>query len=56
MNKDRIVGVAKEISGSIKEGIGEILNNARLMAEGRSDKAEGKAQRSAGRLKDAPRK
>lgn len=56
MNKDRIVGLAKEISDSLKEGIGEILNNARLMAAGRSDKAEGKAQRPAGRLKDAPKK
>ena len=52
MNKDRIVGTAKEITGSIKAGVGEVLNDARLLAEGRADRAEGQLQKAVGLLKD----
>ena len=52
MNKDRIVGAAKEIKGSLKAGVGEVLNDARLLAEGRADRAEGKLQKAVGVLKD----
>jgi uncharacterized protein YjbJ (UPF0337 family) len=48
MDKDRIVGSAKEIKGKVKQAVG----NAKLEAEGRADKLEGKVQNAIGGLKD----
>lgn len=53
MNKDRIAGAAKEAAGSIKAGIGEALSDARMLAEGRADKAAGRIQSAAGALDEA---
>jgi uncharacterized protein YjbJ (UPF0337 family) len=44
MDKDRIAGSAKEIKGSVKETIGKATGDAKLQADGRADKAEGKFQ------------
>ena len=41
--------------GSIKEGVGNVLGDAKLKAEGRIDKAEGQAQNTAGGIKDTLR-
>jgi uncharacterized protein YjbJ (UPF0337 family) len=56
MDKDRIAGSAKEAKGAIKEIVGKALGDAKLQADGKSDKAEGKAQNALGGLKDALRK
>ena len=56
MNKDRIVGAAKEAKGSIKEAAGKALGDAKLTAEGKSDKVEGKIQNAIGGLKDTLKK
>jgi uncharacterized protein YjbJ (UPF0337 family) len=56
MDKDRIVGSAKEAKGAIKETAGKALGDAKLTAEGKSDKAEGKVQNAIGGLKDALKK
>jgi uncharacterized protein YjbJ (UPF0337 family) len=53
MDKDRIVGAAKEIKGSIKETIGKAVGDAKLVSEGKVDKIEGKVQNAIGGLKDA---
>ena len=50
MDKDRIAGAAKEIKGSIKETIGKATGDAKLEADGKADKVEGKA---VGGFKDA---
>ena len=55
MDKDRIAGSAKEIKGAIKEGIGKAVGDAKLQADGKADKAEGKVQNAVGGLKDALR-
>jgi uncharacterized protein YjbJ (UPF0337 family) len=52
MDKDRIVGVAKQAKGAIKEAAGKTLGDAKLVAEGKSDKAEGKVQNAIGGVKD----
>jgi uncharacterized protein YjbJ (UPF0337 family) len=52
MNKDRIVGAVKEIKGSIKETVGKTTGDAKLEADGRADKVEGKVQNAIGGLKD----
>jgi uncharacterized protein YjbJ (UPF0337 family) len=53
MNKDRIVGSAKQMQGALKEAAGTVLGDAKLTAEGKADKVEGKIQNDAGGIKDA---
>jgi uncharacterized protein YjbJ (UPF0337 family) len=48
MNKDRIVGVAKEAKGAVKEAVGKAVGDAKLTAEGRIEKAAGKLQNAVG--------
>ena len=48
MDKDRIAGAVKKIKGSIKETVGKVTGDAKLEAEGKADKVEGKVQRSTG--------
>jgi uncharacterized protein YjbJ (UPF0337 family) len=52
MDKDRIAGAVKKIKGSIKETIGKVTGDAKLEAEGKADKVEGKVQNAVGGLKD----
>lgn len=52
MNKNRIVGAAKQAKGSIKEATGRILGNAKLTAEGRGDKVEGAVQNAVGSVRE----
>jgi uncharacterized protein YjbJ (UPF0337 family) len=56
MDKDRIAGAAKETKGAIKETVGKVVGDAKLTAEGKSDKVEGKVQNAIGGLKDALKK
>ena len=53
MDKDRILGSAKEVKGKVKEELGKAVGDAKLEAEGKSDKVEGKVQNAIGSLKDA---
>jgi uncharacterized protein YjbJ (UPF0337 family) len=52
MDKDRIVGAAKEIKGSVKETIGKAVGDTKLESDGKADKIEGKVQNAIGGLKD----
>ena len=56
IDKDRIASAAKEAEGAIKEAAGKVLGDARLTADGKSDKVEGKIQNAIGGLKDALKK
>ncbi len=56
MDKDRIAGAVKKIKGSIKETVGKVTGDAKLEAEGKADKVEGKVQNAIGGLKDALKK
>ena len=53
MDKDRIAGAAKQIKGSIKETIGKVVGDAKLVSDGKADKIEGKVENAIGGLKDA---
>lgn len=53
MNKDRIAGAAKQAKGAIKEAAGRALGDAKMRAEGKSDKVEGVIQNAVGAAKDA---
>lgn len=56
MDKDRIEGSAKQAKGVFKEAAGKIFGDAKLTAEGKSDKVEGKVQNAIGGIKDALKK
>lgn len=56
MDKDRVIGTAKQAKGAIKEAAGKAVGDAKLTAEGKSDKFEGKIQNAVGGLKDALKK
>jgi len=53
MDKDRIEGAAKQATGAVKEMAGKVLGDAKLTAEGKSDKVEGKIQNAVGGVKDS---
>jgi uncharacterized protein YjbJ (UPF0337 family) len=55
MHKDQVEGAAKDIKGSVKEGVGKATGDERLQAEGAGEKVAGKVQKGVGNLKDAAR-
>ena len=52
MDKDRIIGSAKEFKGVIKQAAGKAVGDAKLETDGKADKMEGKIQNAVGGLKD----
>ena len=55
MDKDRIAGSAKQAGGAIKQAVGTVTGDAKLKAEGTTDKTAGKVQNAIGGVKDAIR-
>ena len=55
MDKDRVVGTAKQVKGSIKETVGKAVGDVKLQSEGESDQLEGKIQNAVGGVKDTLR-
>ena len=56
MDKDRIAGAAKQAKGTVKQAAGKLLGDSKLVADGKSDKLEGKVQNAVGGLRDAIKK
>jgi len=52
MDKDRVVGSAKQVKGAVKEVVGKTIGDAKLESEGKANKIEGKVQNVIGGLKD----
>ena len=42
MDKDRVVGSAKQVKGAVKRAVGKVVGDAKLESEGRANKIEGK--------------
>ncbi len=55
MHKDELKGAAKDLKGSVKEGLGKANDDPDLAAEGSAERVEGKVQKGVGALKDAAR-
>jgi uncharacterized protein YjbJ (UPF0337 family) len=53
MDEHRVKGVGKEIKGSVKDAAGKIIGDDKLQAEGKIDKAAGKAEKAYGEAKDS---
>jgi uncharacterized protein YjbJ (UPF0337 family) len=52
IDKDRVIGSAKEIKGTVKQTVGKVVGDAKLESEGNADKIEGKVQNAIGGFKD----
>jgi uncharacterized protein YjbJ (UPF0337 family) len=55
MDKDRIEGIGKQVKGTLKDAAGKLTGDAKLQAEGKADKVEGKVQNTVGGVKDSLR-
>ncbi len=53
MNKDRIQGSVEQAKGKIKEVVGKATGDAKLEAEGSTQRTAGKIQNAVGGFKDA---
>jgi len=50
-NKDEVEGKVENVTGKIKEGVGNLTGDRDLEAEGEADQVEGQTQESWGKLK-----
>lgn len=55
MDKDRIIGVGKQVVGTVQEAVGRLVGDAKLQADGKVAKTEGKIQNAVGSVKDTLR-
>ena len=55
LDKDRIEGAAWEAKGAVKEAMGKVTGDAKLEAEGKTEKEAGEIQNAVGGSKDALR-
>lgn len=53
MSTNRIEGAAKKAAGAVKQGVGRLVGNPRMEAEGTAAKWAGSLQDAAGKLQDA---
>ena len=52
MDKDRVIGAGRQIAGSVKQAVGELVGDAKLQLDGKAEQIEGKLQNAAGSVKD----
>lgn len=52
MDKDRVIGSAKQIKGTVKQVVGKAVGDTKLQAEGNADKIDGRVQNAIGGVKD----
>ena len=52
IDKDRVVGSAKQIKGAVKQVVGRAVGDGKLESESKTDKIEGKVQNTIGGVKD----
>ncbi|MDX8443260.1 CsbD family protein [Mesorhizobium australafricanum] len=56
VNRDQVVGIAKQVKGSVKQAAGKATGNRRTQVEGAADKIAGKVQKAYGDVKDKVKK
>jgi uncharacterized protein YjbJ (UPF0337 family) len=55
MNKDRVEGAAKTVSGKVKESVGKLTGDQKTVAAGQAEQGIGKVQNAVGGFKDTVR-
>jgi uncharacterized protein YjbJ (UPF0337 family) len=53
---DKIKGVANEVVGNVKQGVGKATGNTELEVKGTIQEKKGEAQQAVGKVKDAVKK
>jgi uncharacterized protein YjbJ (UPF0337 family) len=53
MDKDRVIGAGKQMTGAVKQGVGKLVGDAKLQGDGKAEQVEGKLQNAVGGVKDA---
>lgn len=53
---DKVKGMANEVAGNVKQGVGKMTDNDKLRAEGKAQELKGEAQQAVGNTKDAVKK
>jgi uncharacterized protein YjbJ (UPF0337 family) len=56
MDKDRVIGVGKQMVGAVKQAVGKLVGDGKLQADGKSEQVEGKLQNAVGSVKDTLRR
>ena len=55
MDKNRVEGAARQVTGSVKEAIGKVTGNKTTQAAGAAERVAGKVQSKIGKAADAVR-
>ncbi len=55
VDENRVQGAFDQAKGSVKEGVGKLVGDDKLTAEGMADKVKGKGESTVGGAKDAVR-
>jgi uncharacterized protein YjbJ (UPF0337 family) len=55
MDKNRVEGAAKQVTGSVKEAFGKLTGNKTTQAKGAAERVAGKVQSKVGEAADAVR-
>jgi uncharacterized protein YjbJ (UPF0337 family) len=55
MDKNRIAGSTKEVTGAAKEAVGKVIGDAKLQSDGKTEKAVGKIQNAVCGVNEAVR-
>ena len=55
MDKDRVEGAAKKMTGGAKETVGRAVGDTKMEADGQAERTEGKVQNAIGGIKDTVR-
>ncbi|WP_339417098.1 MULTISPECIES: CsbD family protein [unclassified Pseudomonas] len=53
---DKVKGVANEVAGNVKQGVGKVTGDDKLRAEGLVQEKKGEVQKAVGDTKDAVKK
>ena len=56
MDREHVKGAADKAKGAIKDAAGKLLDDKKLQAQGKIDKAKGAANQAMGDVKDAARR
>jgi uncharacterized protein YjbJ (UPF0337 family) len=52
MDKDRIIGIGKQMIGTAKKVAGKVVGDVKLQTDGKAEQVEGKLQNAVGSAKD----
>lgn len=55
VDENRVSGALNQAKGAVKDGVGKLVGDEKMQAEGKMDKAEGKTESAVGGAKDTVR-